>query len=116
MAVTSPSKRCKGGFPDTCSPGSSIQLKRIVKGGIETNVQRTKYVRTSVPITLRISGGVGPSSLSEKFSNGTSTMDIDGLRDICTNYARSFDQVAFEDYARLFDSFRTMQGLLIGMP
>ncbi|KAL2508909.1 hypothetical protein Fot_32556 [Forsythia ovata] len=38
---------------------------------------------------------VGPSSLSEKFSNG--------LRDTCTDYAKFFDQVTSVNYARVSD-------------
>ncbi|KAL2545160.1 hypothetical protein Fot_14393 [Forsythia ovata] len=85
MVVPSLVERRKESFPATCPIGSSIQLKYLVKEMTENQCsedQECLYMcpnRTSDQCgILDIVEEVGRSSLSEKFSNGTFTMDIDG--------------------------------------
>ncbi|KAL2553306.1 hypothetical protein Fot_06925 [Forsythia ovata] len=80
MAITSPSKRCRGDFIDNRQIGS---LKCLIRERIENQVSDDKvgsyecldctFDQWNVP---NIMEKVGPSSLRGKFSNGTSTMDI----------------------------------------
>ncbi|KAL2559068.1 hypothetical protein Fot_03807 [Forsythia ovata] len=84
MVVTSPSERCKESFPSTCPIGFSIQLKYVVKEWIENQCLDDQLCPYKCPSRTSDQCGtsdtiekVGLSSLSEKFSNGTSTIDID---------------------------------------
>ncbi|KAL2529990.1 hypothetical protein Fot_22591 [Forsythia ovata] len=84
MAVTSPSKRCKGDSPANWLISFSIQLKCPMRKVIESQGLEDQVCTYKCPDytpdqwnVLNIVERVGPSSLSRNFSNGTSTMDID---------------------------------------
>ncbi|KAL2531762.1 hypothetical protein Adt_05113 [Abeliophyllum distichum] len=84
MAVTSPGRRCKEGFFAPCPIGSSILLKFLIKDGIKNQCSNDQVFPFKCLIftsyqwgTLDTIEEVGPSSLCKKFSNGTSTIDID---------------------------------------
>ncbi|KAL2471297.1 hypothetical protein Adt_39433 [Abeliophyllum distichum] len=84
MAVTSPDRRGKEGFPATCIIGTRIQIKYFVKEEAKNHclndqvcphkcLSRTSNLRGALDAVEDIE----PNSLSEKFLNGTSTIDID---------------------------------------
>ncbi|KAL2545267.1 hypothetical protein Fot_14500 [Forsythia ovata] len=84
MAVTSPGGRSKEGFPSSCSIGTSVLLKLLLRGEVNSfcsndHVHLHKYPSHALDQmgALDAMEEVGPSSLSRHISNGTSTMDID---------------------------------------
>ncbi|KAL2493697.1 hypothetical protein Fot_37454 [Forsythia ovata] len=86
MAVTSLEKRYKGGSPTNCLICSSIQLKcpmREWTGNQGSDDQVCSYECPDCALdqwsVLNTMERAGPSSLREKFSNGTSTMEIDDI-------------------------------------
>ncbi|KAL2466076.1 hypothetical protein Adt_41927 [Abeliophyllum distichum] len=95
MAVASPVERCKEDSFTSSPIGSSIQLKFLVTDGIKSQLSDNHVCPYKYPNCTsdqrRIVDAVeevGSSSLSEKFSNGTSTMDINDRR---------FDDLDFDD-------------------
>ncbi|KAL2501326.1 hypothetical protein Fot_35174 [Forsythia ovata] len=84
MPVTSPGERYKGGSPSNCLIGSNIQLKCPMMEGTGNQGSEDQVCLYECPDcapdqwnVLNTVVMVGPSSLSKKFSNGTSTIDID---------------------------------------
>ncbi|KAL2475618.1 hypothetical protein Adt_36354 [Abeliophyllum distichum] len=96
MVVASTSERCKEGSFAACPIGSSIQLKFLVKDGIKSqrsdnqvHLYNCSGCTSNQWRTVDTIEGIGPSNLSEKFSNGTSTIDID---DGCFDDPNSSDE------------------------
>ncbi|KAL2506092.1 hypothetical protein Adt_21713 [Abeliophyllum distichum] len=84
MVIKSLGGRGKEGFPATCIIGNSNQLKYLVKDEAKSHCLNDQVCPYKCPkrasnlwSALDAIEGVGPSSLSEKFSNSTPTMDID---------------------------------------
>ncbi|KAL2505654.1 hypothetical protein Adt_21275 [Abeliophyllum distichum] len=96
MAIACPGERYKEGSFGSCPIGSNIQFKFLIKDEIKnqcSNDQVCPYKCLSCTSdqweTVDIVEGGGPSSLSEKFSNGTSIMDIE---DVCFDDHDSDDE------------------------
>ncbi|KAL2514729.1 hypothetical protein Fot_28700 [Forsythia ovata] len=84
MAVTSPGKRCKECFSVSCSISPSISFVFLIKDRIKDQCSDDQVCSYECPNyisdqrwTMDTVEEGGPNGLSEKFSNGTSTIDID---------------------------------------